>query len=123
MQLLGEDLAPAGPMPTQLEAGFRRRVLGDLPGPPLEAQVVDVCNRLAERTGGRMLLMFESIDAADAATLESLACILGRPGRLRLPLLLTLRGAPQGPGEEVEQHLAQAESVLGRMELPAEGRP
>ena len=84
MQLLGEDLAPAGPTPTQLEAGFRRRVLGDLPGPPLEAQVVDVCNQLAERTDGRALLMFESLDVADAATLESLARILGRPGWLRL---------------------------------------
>ena len=71
MQLLGEDLLPSGPTPNQLEAGFRRWVLGDLPGPPLEAQVVDVCNQLAERTGGRAILMLESVDAADGATLRA----------------------------------------------------
>ena len=117
MQLLGEDLLPSGPTPNQLEAGFRRRVLGDLPGPPLEAQVVDVCNQLAERTGGRATLMFESIDAADVATLESLARILGRPGWLRLPLLLTLRGVPQGPVEELIKLIRQGYAEAGIFEM------
>ena len=117
MQLLGEDLLPSGPTPSQLEAGFRRRVLGDLPGPPLEAQVVDVCNQLAERTGGRATLMFESIDAADVATLESLARILRRPGWLRLPLLLTLRGVPQGPVEELINLIRQGYAEAGIFEM------
>ena len=117
MQLLGEDLLPSGPTPNQLEAGFRRSVLGDLPGPPLEAQVMDVCNQLAERTGGRAILMLESVDAADGATLESLARILHRPGWLRLPLLLTLRGGPQGPVEDPVNLIRQGYAEAGIFEM------
>jgi hypothetical protein len=101
VQLLGEDLMPSGPTPGQLEAGFRRRLLGELPGPPLDAQLVDACNQLAERTGGRAALVFETVDTADATTLESLARIVQRPGWLRLPLVLVVRGAPQGPVAEL----------------------
>ena len=42
------------------------------------------------------MLAFEAIDAADEATVDTLAQILQRPGWLRLPLLLTVHGIPQG---------------------------
>src|SRR5512145_2655433 len=117
MQLLGEDLWPPGPTPNQIEAGLRRRVLGDLPGPSLEAQVVDVCNQLAERTGGRATLLFEAVDAADVATLESLTRILRRPGWLRLPLLLTVRGLLQGPVEELMNLIRRGNAEAGIFEM------
>lgn len=117
MQLLGDDLSPSGPTPGQLEAGFRRRLLGELPGPPLDAQLVDVCNKLAERAGGRAALMFEAVDAADAATLESLARILRRPGWLRLPLILTVRDAPPGPAAELINLTQQGHPDAGIFEM------
>jgi tetratricopeptide (TPR) repeat protein len=116
-QCLGEDLEPAGPTPGQLEAGLRRRLLGELPGPPLEAQLVEVCNQLSERAGGRATLMFEAIDAADMATVESLTRILSRPGWLRLPLLLTVRGEPQGPVTELINLMRQAHGDAGIFEI------
>jgi hypothetical protein len=96
-RLLGDEPQPSGGTPGQLEAGLRRRFLGDLPGPALEAQLVEACNQLAERSNRRAVLVFEAIDAADAATVESLTQVLRRPGWLRLPLLLTVHGMPQGP--------------------------
>jgi tetratricopeptide (TPR) repeat protein len=117
IQLLGEDLLPSGPTPGQLEAGFRRRLLGELPGPPLDAQLVDVCNQLSERTGGRATLIFEAVDAADVPTLESFARLLQRPGWLRLPLLLTVRGVPQGPVAELINLMRQAHADAGIFEI------
>ena len=117
MQLLGDDLSPSGPTPGQLEAGLRRRLLGELPGPPLDAQLVDVGNKLAERAGGRAALMFEAVDAADAATLESLTRILRRPGWLRLPLILTMHDAPQGPAAELITLMQQSHPDAGIFEI------
>ena len=48
------------------------------------------------QTAGRAVLAFEGIDAADEATVETLAQMLQRPGWLRLPLLLTVHGVLQG---------------------------
>src|SRR5215813_4763645 len=101
VQFLGEDLLLSGPTPGQIEAGLRRRLFGDLPGPALEAQLVEVCNRLPDHTPGRAVLVFEGIDAADEPTVESLVHILQRSGWLRLPLLLTVRGRPQGRVSEL----------------------
>jgi tetratricopeptide (TPR) repeat protein len=70
--------------------------LGDLPAPSLEALLVEACNRLATQTAGHAVLAFEAIDTADAATVETLAQILQRPGWLRLPLLFTMQSRPQG---------------------------
>jgi tetratricopeptide (TPR) repeat protein len=96
-QVLGDEPQPSGPTPGQLEAGLRRRLLGDLPGPALEAQFVEACNRLADQSHARVVLVFEAIEAADAATIESLSQILRRRGWLRLPLLLIVHGRPRGP--------------------------
>ena len=95
-QLLGEELWPAEPGQAPRETGLRHRFLGDLPGQPMDAVLVEACNRLADRTNGRAALAFEAIDAADDATVDTLVQIFKRPGWLRLPLLLTVRGTPQG---------------------------
>jgi hypothetical protein len=62
----------------------------------MDAVLVEACNRLADRSTGRAVLAFEAIDAADDATVDTLVQIFKRPGWLRLPLLLTVRGTPQG---------------------------
>jgi hypothetical protein len=77
-QFLGDELSASGSTPGQLEAGLRRRLLGDLPGPPIDAQCVEVCNQLAERTKGRVALVIEAIDTADAVSVERLAQMLQR---------------------------------------------
>ena len=95
-QLLGEELWPAEPGQAPRETGLRHRFLGEFPGQPMDAVLVEACNRLADRTNGRAVLAFEAIDAADDATVDTLVQIFKRPGWLRLPLLLTVRGTPQG---------------------------
>jgi tetratricopeptide (TPR) repeat protein len=62
----------------------------------MDTVLVEACNRLADRSTGRAVLAFEAIDAADDATVDTLVQIVKRPGWLRLPLLLTVRGTPQG---------------------------
>jgi hypothetical protein len=117
VQLLGDELLLPGSMPGQLEAGLRRRLLGDLPGPAIDAQFVDACNQLSERVNGRVAVMLEAIDAADASTLESLAQMLLRSGWLRLPLLLTVDGTPQGSVAELINLLRQANADVGIFEI------
>src|SRR5262245_53211595 len=78
VQLLGDEQLFSGPTPGQLEAGLRRRLFGDLPGPALEAQLVESCNRLADHAAERAVLVFEGIDAADEPTVEGLVQILQR---------------------------------------------
>jgi hypothetical protein len=95
-QLLGEALLPSESRRESFEVGLRHRFLGDMPGQPMDALFVEASNRLAERTGGRAVLAFESIDAADEATVATLAQIVKRPAWLRLPLILTVHGQPQG---------------------------
>ena len=96
-QLLGEDLSPPAQMQEQPTAGPRHRLLGELPVRPVEAVLVEACNRLADWTDQHAVLVFESIETADEATIETLIQILQRPGWLRLPLILTMHRAPQGP--------------------------
>ena len=93
---LGEDLHVPEPLRAASGQGLRQRFLGDLPTPALDALLVDVCNRLTTQTQGHAVLAFEAIDAADETTVDTIAQILQRPGWLRLPLLLTVHGRPQG---------------------------
>lgn len=71
---------------------LRRHLWGD---PSRERSFAEVCNRLAE-VGGWVLVL-DAADAADAATRETLLHLLARPGALRLPLVLVLRGAASEP--------------------------
>jgi tetratricopeptide (TPR) repeat protein len=93
---LGEALPTPDPRQTACTPGLRQRLWGDMPAPSLDALLVDACNRLATQTMGRAVLAFDGIDAADEATVETLAQMLQRPGWLRLPLLLTVHGVLQG---------------------------
>jgi tetratricopeptide (TPR) repeat protein len=117
VQFLGDEPLSSGPTPGQLEAGLRRRLLGDLPGPALDAMLVEVCNRLAARTNGRAVLVFEAIDAADTTTVETLAQMLRRSGWLRLPLLLTVRGIPQGAVAELISLMRQVHGEATVMDV------
>jgi tetratricopeptide (TPR) repeat protein len=116
VQLLGDEPLVLGSTPGQLEAGLRRRLLGDLPGPAIDARFVDACNQLAERTNGRVVVVLEAFDAADASTVESLSQMLLRSGWLRMPLLLTVRGTPQGPVAELINLLRQTNTDVGIFE-------
>jgi tetratricopeptide (TPR) repeat protein len=93
---LGEELQTPEPRRAAYEPGLRQRLWGDMPAHSLDVLLVEACNRLATQSAGRAVLAFEAIDAADAATVETITQILQRPGWLRLPLLFTMRGVPQG---------------------------
>ena len=93
---LGEGLHTPEPRHAAFTPGLRQRLWGEMPASSLDALLVDACNRLANETAGRAVLAFEAIDAADEATVETLAQMLQRPGWLRLPLLLTVHGVLQG---------------------------
>ncbi|MFO0589243.1 MAG: hypothetical protein U0441_17025 [Polyangiaceae bacterium] len=70
--------------------GIRRHLLGDLPSVTSEGSIVDVWNRFASL--GPAVLVLEAAESADAASLDTLRHILGRPGWLRLPLLISMKG-------------------------------
>lgn len=122
-QSLGEaQLVPqSGPAP--FAQGLRQRFLGDLPGPSLEAQFVEACNRLATRTEGRTVLAFEALDAADEATVDALTQILKHPDWLRLPLLLTVRQKPQGRVAEIVYLLYNADGEAAVIEIEDKAAP
>ena len=62
--LLGEELQAPEPRPAAYEPGLRQRLWGDMPAPSLDALLVEACNRLATKSGGRAVLAFEAIDAS-----------------------------------------------------------
>lgn len=101
--------------------GSSARLLGDLPEPTVEAMLVGVANRLAERHPGQAALVIEGLDTADEATVQALRDILGREGWLRLPLVLGVHAA-SNQGLLVELF----ESIPGMpvvMDAPAEAAP
>jgi tetratricopeptide (TPR) repeat protein len=73
-------------------SGLRRRLLGDVPAPEAEGALVEVWNRVA-RSPMPTALVFEALDEADDTTLTTLRRIVGRPGWLKLPLVLVFRSA------------------------------
>jgi hypothetical protein len=64
-----------------------------------------------------VVLVFETIDAADEPTIATLIQILQRPGWLRLPLVFTLRGTPQGRVTELVTLLRREEATHAVMEI------
>jgi len=91
-----------------------------MPEPSLDAQLVEACNRLATQTAGRAILAFEAIDAADAATVDTLAQILQHPGWLRLPFLFTVRGTLRGRVAELVYLLHHADGEAAVIEIEDE---
>lgn len=115
-QLLGEPLLPA----EQFQIGLRQRFLGDLPVHPVDAVLVAECNRLADTPD--VVLVFEAIDAADEPTIATFIQMLQRPGWLRLPLVFTLQGTPQGRVAELVTLLRRADAAQAIIEI-TEGAP
>lgn len=73
--------------------GLRRHLLGDLTSVASDGTLVDVFNRFAAL--GPAVLVLDAAEAADPASLDMLRHILGRPGWLRLPLVITMRAEPR----------------------------
>jgi tetratricopeptide (TPR) repeat protein len=71
--------------------GLRRRLLGDVPALEVERGMVEVLNRLAHSSDRPAALLLEGVEHADDATLAMLRRILGRPGWLKLPVVLAFR--------------------------------
>lgn len=100
--------------------GLRRHLLGDLPSVTSEGSIVDVCNRLAAL--GPSALVLDAADAADAASLDMLRHILGRPGWLRLPIVLVMRGEalPMAAAQLVDAiRAASGEDAIVRAARPS----
>lgn len=84
------------------ELSAHRRLLAEREGwRRSDVAFVEACNLLAARSGGRIVLVLDGIEDADAETHRALARILREPGRLRLPLVLLTRAAPRGSFLEV----------------------
>jgi tetratricopeptide (TPR) repeat protein len=113
----------------RMVSGLRRRLLGDVPSLEAEGALVAAYNRLAQASDRPAALVFEGVDAADEATLTALRRILGRPGWLKLPLVLGFRDAdPHGPAAallEVVRATSGEDAILRRAPPvaadPAEG--
>lgn len=118
--ILGEPLSAMAQGQAPLEMGLRHRFLDAMPGQPLDAMLVEACNRLADQFPGQRVLLFETLEAADAATLATLAQMLQRPGWLRLPLLITLRQTPQGRVAELVYLVCRDESAAALFEIAGE---
>jgi tetratricopeptide (TPR) repeat protein len=89
--------------------GLRRRLLGEVPALEVESGIVEVLNRLAQSSDRPAALLFEAVDAADEATLGMLRRILGRPGWLKLPVVLAFRTTePSGPAAALLETLRSA---------------
>src|SRR4029450_13813338 len=114
---------PPAPRRAASEPGLRQRLWGDMPAPSLDALLVEACNRLATQSGGRAVLAFEAIDAADEATVEIMAHVVQRPGWLRLPLLCTMRGILQGRVAELVYLLHRDEGEAAVMAIEDEATP
>ncbi len=91
-----------------LDASARSKVLGEPGLRTLEERFAAACNRLAARAPGRVALALDGIDRADASTHHALAHLLRRPGVLALPLVLVVRGEPQGSFLEVVSAMEEA---------------
>ena len=94
----------------RMVSGLRRRLLGDVPALESESALVEVWNRLASSSDRPAALLFEAVDATDDATLATLRRIVGRPGWLKLPLVLVFRSAEPDGG---------AAGLLGALRLTA----
>jgi tetratricopeptide (TPR) repeat protein len=120
---LGEELDVPEPRRAASEHGLRQRFLGDFPAPSLDAVFVEACNRLATQSAGCAVLAFEAIDAADTGTVETMAHILQRPGWLRLPVLFTMGGLPQGRVAELVYLLHRADGTSAVLAIAGEAQP
>ncbi|MFT5454649.1 MAG: hypothetical protein ACI9K2_001127, partial [Myxococcota bacterium] len=77
----------------RLRIGLRRRLMGTDDRPE---SILTEIERLYRATDGRAVLVFESVQDADADTLQQLEVALGEPDRLTVPLVLVFDSPPAG---------------------------
>jgi len=87
--------------PDKAKSPRRRSLFGEVPERATEAVVVELWNQLARQKGVRWVVVFDAVEQADEATLGALTQIVGRPGWLKLPLLLVFHGEPTGAAAEL----------------------
>lgn len=116
-KLLGEDASPPAPTHVSYGSQLPKRLLDDLPAQSMDVRFVEACNRLAGWTGCNVVVGFETLNAADEATIMMLMQILRHPGWLRLPVILTIQCVIQGPISELIDALRRAAGDAAIIEL------
>jgi len=111
----------------RFRSGLRRRLLGEeADGPwPADGDLVTELNRLADTVDGPAAVIFEAVEAADAATLAFLGRVTRRPGWLRPALVLGVHAPPRtGPLAELIQAVAASSpQALLQVEAPRPQAP
>ncbi len=105
----------------RLRSGLRRRLLGEdgVESWPDDGDLVAELNRLSDSVDGPAALVFDAVDAADAATLAFLSRVLSRPGWLRPAVVLAVRSAPAGRVQALADAVGKAEGPAAVLALPA----
>ena len=116
-KLLGEDALPPAQARASCDVGLPERRFDNLPAQSMDVQFVEACNRLAEWTGCNVVVGFETLNAADEATIMMLMQILRHPGWLRLPMILTIQCVVQGSISELIDVLRRAAGDAAVIEL------
>ena len=108
----------------RLRSGLRRRLLGEESETawPADGDMVAELNRLSDSVDGPAALVFEAVEAADAATLAFLGRVVHRPGWLRPALILGMRAVPTtGPLSQLVDRMRNAEGQA--VVVPADDSP
>lgn len=127
LSLLGEPNEPAddGRLRSSFTTSPRARLLGKTDAPASVERFVQACNRLVERSGRPSALVIDGVDAADDATVRSLAGVLRRVGWLRLPLVLGFRASPAGAAADLLSAVRASggdEAIVSASEAPERRR-
>ncbi len=118
-KLLGEDRLDTAQAPEPQVVGLRSRLFGETPVRAIDARLVEACNRLAGWSEGHVVLGFDALDVADAATLATLTQILRHPAWLRLPMILAMATVPQGPVAELIEVIERTAGRQAIVEIAA----
>lgn len=90
-ELLGGPVPLFNQARKRVALGLRRRILGDAPAGRPDSLMIETLNRLDIDSDRPSVVVFDAVDAADDATLDALTRIMGRPGWLRVPIVLTFK--------------------------------
>ncbi|MFN7954314.1 MAG: hypothetical protein U0610_21490 [bacterium] len=107
------------------QASPRSGLLGDRAEPRLNDWILATFRELATEARGTVVLLFESVDFADPATLDALQRMVLRRGWLGVPLVLAFAGEPEGEAAELLRAVEQAEGPEGivRFEIAPASEP
>ncbi len=106
-------------------ASPRSVLLGERSEPRLDDWILSTFRELASEAKGTVVLLFEAVDFADAATLDALKRMVLRRGWLRVPLVLAFAGEPEGDAAVLLGAVEKAEGAEGivRLELAPSTEP